>query len=166
MPSCCATAPDGRRDGIADVYLEGTDQHRGWFHSSMLQACGTIGRAPYRNVLTHGFTLDEKGMKMSKSLGNTIAPEEVVKQYGADILRLWVAQTDYTNDQRIGPEILKGTADSYRRLRNTMRFMLGALAISRGRSASSPPTCRSWSAGCCTGWPSSMRPGAHGLRRL
>ncbi|MEY8841382.1 isoleucine--tRNA ligase [Cribrihabitans sp. XS_ASV171] len=119
---------DGTEDGIADVYMEGTDQHRGWFHSSMLQACGTLGRAPYRNVVTHGFTLDEKGNKMSKSLGNTIVPEEVVKQYGADILRLWVAQTDYTADQRIGPEILKGVADSYRRLRNTMRFMLGSLA--------------------------------------
>ncbi|UWQ82664.1 isoleucine--tRNA ligase [Leisingera caerulea] len=118
---------DGTEDGIADVYMEGTDQHRGWFHSSLLQACGTKGRAPYRNVVTHGFTLDEKGMKMSKSLGNTIVPEEVVKQYGADILRLWVAQTDYTADQRIGPEILKGTADSYRRLRNTMRFLLGSL---------------------------------------
>ncbi|XP_043212988.1 isoleucine--tRNA ligase-like, partial [Amphibalanus amphitrite] len=118
---------DGAPDGIADVYLEGTDQHRGWFHSSLLQASGTKGRAPYKNVVTHGFTLDEKGMKMSKSLGNTIVPETVVKQYGADILRLWVAQTDYTADQRIGPEILKGVADSYRRLRNTMRFMLGAL---------------------------------------
>jgi len=118
---------DGAPDGIADVYLEGTDQHRGWFHSSMLQACGTKGRAPYRNVVTHGFTLDEKGMKMSKSLGNTIVPDEVVKQYGADILRLWVAQVDFTADQRIGPEILKGVADSYRRLRNTLRFMLGAL---------------------------------------
>ena len=120
--------PDGAKDGIADLYLEGTDQHRGWFHSSLLQACGTLGRAPYRAVVTHAFTLDEKGMKMSKSLGNTIVPEEVVRQYGADILRLWVAQTDYTHDHRIGPEILKGTADSYRRLRNTMRFMLGNLA--------------------------------------
>ena len=119
---------DGSEDGIADLYLEGTDQHRGWFHSSLLQSCGTNGRAPYRGVLTHGFTLDEKGVKMSKSLGNTIVPEQVVKQYGADILRLWVAQTDYTGDQRIGPEILKGTADSYRRLRNTMRFILGNLA--------------------------------------
>ncbi len=118
---------DGTEDGIADVYMEGTDQHRGWFHSSLLQACGTLGRAPYRNVVTHGFTLDEKGMKMSKSLGNTIVPEAIVKQYGADIARLWVAQTDYTADQRIGPEILKGVADSYRRLRNTMRFMLGSL---------------------------------------
>ena len=118
---------DGTEDGIADVYMEGTDQHRGWFHSSLLQACGTKGRAPYRNVVTHGFTLDEKGNKMSKSLGNTIVPEEVIKQYGADILRLWVAQTDYTADQRIGPEILKGVADGYRRLRNTMRYMLGAL---------------------------------------
>ncbi|REC55891.1 isoleucine--tRNA ligase [Rhodosalinus sediminis] len=119
---------DGSADGLADLYLEGTDQHRGWFHSSMLQACGTIGRAPYRGVLTHGFTLDEKGNKMSKSLGNTVAPEDVVKQYGADILRLWVAQSDYTGDLRIGPEILKGVADSYRRLRNTLRFLLGNVA--------------------------------------
>lgn len=118
---------DGTSDGIADLYLEGTDQHRGWFHSSMLQACGTMGRAPYRGVLTHGFTLDEKGNKMSKSLGNTIGPDEVIRQYGADILRLWVAQTDYTGDQRIGPEILKGVADSYRRLRNTLRYILGNL---------------------------------------
>jgi isoleucyl-tRNA synthetase len=119
---------DGSEDGMADLYLEGTDQHRGWFHSSMLQACGTIGHAPYRGVLTHGFTLDEKGNKMSKSLGNTVAPEDVTKQYGADILRLWVAQADYTADLRIGPEILKGVADGYRRLRNTMRFMLGGLS--------------------------------------
>ncbi|WP_297772171.1 isoleucine--tRNA ligase [uncultured Roseovarius sp.] len=119
---------DGSDDGMADLYLEGTDQHRGWFHSSMLQACGTIGHAPYRGVLTHGFTLDEKGNKMSKSLGNTVAPEDVTKQYGADILRLWVAQADYTADLRIGPEILKGVADGYRRLRNTMRFMLGGLS--------------------------------------
>ncbi|MEO3416265.1 isoleucine--tRNA ligase [Roseovarius sp. CAU 1744] len=129
---------DGSEDGLADLYLEGTDQHRGWFHSSMLQSCGTQGCAPYRGVLTHGFTLDEKGNKMSKSLGNTIVPDEVVKQYGADILRLWVAQTDYTNDQRIGPEILKGTADSYRRLRNTMRFMLGALAHFEDRDRVEP----------------------------
>ncbi|MCK0169199.1 isoleucine--tRNA ligase [Jannaschia sp. S6380] len=118
---------DGTEDGIADVYLEGTDQHRGWFHSSMLQGCGTLGRAPYRAVVTHGFTLDEKGVKMSKSLGNTIVPQEVVDQYGADILRLWVATVDYTSDHRIGPEILKGVADAYRRLRNTMRFMLGSM---------------------------------------
>ena len=119
---------DGSNDGIADVYMEGTDQHRGWFHSSLLQSVGTTGHAPYRNVVTHGFTLDAKGMKMSKSIGNTIVPQKIVDQYGADILRLWVAQTDYTNDQRIGDEILKGTADSYRRLRNTMRYMLGALS--------------------------------------
>ena len=118
-----------RPDGIwpASVYLEGTDQHRGWFHSSMLQSCGTRGRAPYDAVITHGFTLDEAGMKMSKSAGTATAPQDVVKQYGADILRLWVAQTDYAVDQRIGPEILKGMADSYRRLRNTLRFLLGAL---------------------------------------
>ncbi|MFN3973010.1 MAG: isoleucine--tRNA ligase [Gemmobacter sp.] len=118
---------DGAVDGIADLYLEGTDQHRGWFHSSLLQACGTKGRAPYRGVLTHGFTLDEKGMKMSKSLGNTVAPQAVIDEYGADILRLWVAQSDYTADLRIGKEILKGVADSYRRLRNTLRFLLGNL---------------------------------------
>ena len=118
---------DGSSDGLADLYLEGTDQHRGWFHSSMLQACGTKGRAPYHGVLTHGFTLDEKGTKMSKSIGNTTSPEQVINQYGADILRLWVAQADYTSDLRIGPEILKNVADSYRRLRNTMRFMLGNL---------------------------------------
>ncbi|MBL4874586.1 MAG: class I tRNA ligase family protein, partial [Rhodobacteraceae bacterium] len=118
---------DGSPDGIADVYLEGTDQHRGWFHSSLLQSVGTKGCAPYRGVITAGFTLDAKGMKMSKSIGNTIAPEQVIRQYGADILRLWVAQVDYTNDQRIGDEILKGVADSYRRLRNSMRFILGNL---------------------------------------
>jgi isoleucyl-tRNA synthetase len=147
---------DGSEDGLADLYLEGTDQHRGWFHSSMLQACGTMGRAPYRGVLTHGFTLDEKGMKMSKSLGNTIAPETVVKQYGADILRLWVAQSDYTADLRIGPEILKGTADSYRRLRNTMRYILGSLADFSEADRVPPRRCPSWSSGCCTGWPSWM----------
>ena len=120
-----------RDDGSwpADLYLEGTDQHRGWFHS-MLQSCGTVGRAPYNGVLTHGFTLDENGMKMSKSLGNTVSPDDVIKQYGADILRLWVSQSDYTSDLRIGKEILKGVADSYRRLRNTMRFMLGSLGDS------------------------------------
>ncbi len=129
---------DGTEDGIADLYLEGTDQHRGWFHSSMLQACGTLGRAPYRGVLTHGFTLDEKGMKMSKSLGNTVAPEDVIRQNGADILRLWVAQSDYTADLRIGPEILKGVADSYRRLRNTLRFLLGNLAGFEGAERVAP----------------------------
>lgn len=118
---------DGSDDGLADLYLEGTDQHRGWFHSSLLQGCGTMGRAPYRGVMTCGFTLDSKGMKMSKSLGNIIPPKQVTDQYGADILRLWVAQVDYTNDQRIGDEILKGVSDSYRRLRNTLRFLLGSL---------------------------------------
>jgi isoleucyl-tRNA synthetase len=118
-----------RPDGVwpADVYFEGTDQHRGWFHSSLLQACGTRGRAPYKCVITHGFALDEKGQKMSKSLGNTVAPQDVMKEYGADILRIWVALSDYTQDLRIGPEILKSAADSYRRLRNTLRYMLGAL---------------------------------------
>jgi len=112
----------------ASLYLEGTDQHRGWFHSSLLESCGTRGRAPYNAVLTHGFTMDEEGRKMSKSLGNTTAPQDVIKQYGADILRLWVVTTDYTEDQRIGPHILQQQADNYRRLRNTLRFILGNLA--------------------------------------
>jgi isoleucyl-tRNA synthetase len=111
----------------ADLYLEGSDQHRGWFHSSLLESCGTRGRAPYDAVLTHGFTLDEQGRKMSKSLGNITAPQEVCDQYGADILRLWVVGTDYTEDQRIGPEILKHQAEAYRRLRNTLRYLLGSL---------------------------------------
>ena len=111
----------------ADLYLEGSDQHRGWFHSSLLESAGTRGVAPFKAVLTHGFTLDEQGRKMSKSLGNTVAPQEVEKQYGADILRLWVMSADATEDQRIGPEILKQTAESYRRLRNTLRWLLGSL---------------------------------------
>ncbi len=112
----------------ADLYLEGSDQHRGWFHSSLLESCGTRGRAPYDAVLTHGFTMDEQGRKMSKSLGNTTVPQDVIKQYGADILRLWVASVDYAEDQRIGPEILKSNVDAYRKLRNTLRWMLGSLA--------------------------------------
>ena len=111
----------------ADLYLEGSDQHRGWFHSSLLESCGTRGRAPYRAVLTHGFVLDEQGRKMSKSLGNTVVPQDVCDQNGADILRLWVAGSDYCEDLRIGPEILKSHVDSYRRLRNTLRYLLGAL---------------------------------------
>ena len=91
----------------ADLYLEGSDQHRGWFHSSLLESCGTRGRAPYDAVLTHGFTMAEDGRKMSKSLNNQVLPEEVIKQYGADILRLWVSSVDYAEDQRIGPEVIK-----------------------------------------------------------
>jgi isoleucyl-tRNA synthetase len=117
-------------DGGADtvMYLEGSDQHRGWFQSSLLESCATRGRAPYDIVLTHGFVLDEKGMKMSKSLGNTTAPQDVIKQFGADILRLWVAASDYSDDLRIGPEILKTFVETYRKLRNSVRWMLGALA--------------------------------------
>ncbi len=111
----------------ADLYLEGTDQHRGWFHSSLLESCGTRGRAPYDGVLTHGFVLDDKGRKMSKSLGNIVAPEKIIKQNGADILRLWVVNSDYTDDVRIGNEILQGQVDAYRRLRNTLRYILGNL---------------------------------------
>ncbi len=112
----------------ASLYLEGSDQHRGWFHSSLLESCGTRGRAPYEAVLTHGFVLDEQGRKMSKSLGNVVSPQQVMKQHGADILRLWVVASDYSEDLRIGPEILKHHADAYRRLRNTLRYLLGALA--------------------------------------
>lgn len=117
-------------DGGADtvMYLEGSDQHRGWFQSSLLESCGTRGRAPYDVVLTHGFTLDENGRKMSKSIGNTVEPQKVIAQSGADILRLWVCATDYADDQRIGPEILKTTIETYRKLRNSVRWMLGTLA--------------------------------------
>jgi isoleucyl-tRNA synthetase len=110
------------------MYLEGSDQHRGWFQSSLLESCGTRARAPYDIVLTHGFVLDEKGQKMSKSLGNVVAPQEVMKSSGADILRLWVAASDYSDDLRIGPDILKNFVEMYRKLRNTLRWMLGALA--------------------------------------
>ena len=111
----------------ADLYLEGSDQHRGWFHSSLLESCGTRGRAPYKGVLTHGFVLDEQGRKMSKSLGNVIVPQKIIEQNGADILRLWVVSSDYYDDLRIGPEIIKRQTDHYRRIRNTLRYLLGAL---------------------------------------
>ena len=111
----------------ADLYLEGSDQHRGWFQSSLLQSCATRGRAPYDAVLTHGFTMDQKGMKMSKSVGNTVDPLKVMETYGADIIRLWALSVDFTEDHRIGDEILKGVADQYRKLRNTFRYLLGAL---------------------------------------
>ncbi|MCW9002607.1 MAG: isoleucine--tRNA ligase, partial [Rhodospirillales bacterium] len=111
----------------ASLYLEGSDQHRGWFHSSLLESCGTRGRAPYDAILTHGFILDEKAEKMSKSSGNALSPAQVYDQYGADILRLWVVGTDYTEDPVFGPETLKQMSDIYRRLRNTLRYLLGGL---------------------------------------
>jgi isoleucyl-tRNA synthetase len=117
---------DGGSDTV--MYLEGSDQHRGWFHSSLLESCGTRGRAPFDVVLTHGFVLDENGRKMSKSLGNVVAPQDVIKQSGADILRMWVCASDTADDLRIGPEILKTTVETYRKLRNTIRWMLGSLA--------------------------------------
>ena len=117
---------EGGEDTV--MYLEGSDQHRGWFHSSLLESCGTRGKAPYDVVLTHGFVLDENGRKMSKSLGNVVAPQDVIKQSGADILRMWVCASDYADDLRIGPEILKTTSETYRKLRNTLRWMLGNLA--------------------------------------
>ena len=111
----------------ADLYLEGSDQHRGWFQSSLLESCTTRGRAPYDAILTHGFTMDAKGLKMSKSLGNTINPLDLMKEWGADILRLWALSVDFTEDHRIGKEILAGVSDQYRKLRNTFRYLLGAL---------------------------------------
>ncbi len=116
---------DGKRP--ADLYLEGSDQHRGWFQSSLLESCGSRGHAPYEAVLTHGMTLDKSGKKMSKSLGNTLDPKKIIDVQGADILRLWAASVDFTEDHRIGDEILKGVSDSYRKLRNTFRYMLGGL---------------------------------------
>ena len=120
---------EGRADSHwpADLYLEGSDQHRGWFQSSLLESCGTRGRAPYKAVLTHGFTLTEQGEKMSKSLGNAVEPDVVVRESGAEILRLWAAMVDYAEDQRIGKTILQTTIDAYRKLRNTVRYLLGGL---------------------------------------
>ena len=120
---------EGRPDSRwpADLYSEGSDQHRGWFQSSLLEACGTRGRAPYRAIMTHGFTLDEKGEKMSKSLGNSVEPQDITAKSGAEILRLWAALADYSEDQRIGSTILQTTVDAYRKLRNTIRYLLGAL---------------------------------------
>ena len=111
----------------ASMYLEGSDQHRGWFHSSLLESCGTRGRAPYNSILTHGFVVDGKGLKMSKSTGNVIAPEDVLKKYGADILRTWVAASDYSEDLKLDHSILEQHAESYRKIRNTFRFLLGNL---------------------------------------
>ena len=124
--------------GEAVMYLEGSDQHRGWFQSSLLESCGTRGRAPFDVVLTHGFVLDEDGRKMSKSLGNVTAPQDVMRDAGADILRMWVCAADYADDLRIGPEILKTTVDTYRKLRNTLRWMLGNLAHFRAADRIAP----------------------------
>jgi isoleucyl-tRNA synthetase len=132
---------DGGPDQV--MYLEGSDQHRGWFQSSLLESCGTRGEAPFDIVLTHGFTLDEQGRKMSKSLGNQTLPQDVIRASGADILRLWVASVDYTDDQRIGPEILKTVGDNYRKLRNTIRWMLGTLAHYRADDAVGYPSMSS-----------------------
>jgi isoleucyl-tRNA synthetase len=107
------------------MYLEGSDQHRGWFHSSLLESCGTRGRAPYDSILSHGFVVDGKGLKMSKSVGNVISPEDILKNFGADILRAWVASSDYAEDLRIDKTILTQHAESYRKIRNTFRFILG-----------------------------------------
>lgn len=135
---------EGREEGPdvsrspADLYLEGSDQARGWFQSSLLESCGSRGRAPFRSVLTHGFTLSEAGEKMSKSLGNTVEPATVIRESGAEIIRLWVAMVDYAEDQRIGKTILQTTTDAYRKLRNTLRYLLGALKDYSGDEATPP----------------------------
>ena len=125
--NACLVLGAGDLSSPANLYLEGSDQHRGWFHSSLLQSCATRGQAPYKGVLTHGFVLDEQGRKMSKSLGNVVTPQAIMDQNGADILRLWVVSSDYYSDLRIGPEIIKRMTDNYRRFRNTLRYLLGAL---------------------------------------
>lgn len=111
----------------ADLYMEGSDQHRGWFQSSLMESCAVYGEAPYKGILTHGFVVDAKGLKMSKSLGNVMAPEDLIKKFGADIVRLWVASSDFTEEIRISDEVIKTNTDSYRKLRNTLRYMIGAL---------------------------------------
>ena len=140
---------EGREDLTwpADLYLEGSDQHRGWFHSSLLESCGTRGRAPYKAVLTHGFVMAEDGRKMSKSLGNVVVPQEVNDQFGAEALRIWVVASNYSEDLRIGPEIIKKQVDSYRRLRNTLRWLLGNLAsydASKRVAVSDMPELERW----------------------
>ncbi len=123
----CFADENGKGVDQIDLYMEGSDQHRGWFHSSLLESCGTKGRAPYKNVMTHGFVLDDKGYKMSKSKGNVIDPLKMMDLYGADIIRLWAMLSDYNEDIRIGKDTLKKTGDLYRRIRNTLRFLLGSL---------------------------------------
>ncbi|MEM9739506.1 MAG: class I tRNA ligase family protein, partial [Pseudomonadota bacterium] len=133
--------------GRANLYLEGSDQHRGWFQSSLLECCATRGMAPYKGVLTHGFIVDADGKKMSKSIGNTVEPEQIQKQYGIEILRIWAASADFTEDLRISKEILKRTADTYRRLRNTLKYLLGATSGFTGDEALDPvdmPSLERW----------------------
>ncbi|MBS1766282.1 MAG: isoleucine--tRNA ligase [Acidobacteria bacterium] len=137
----CDTHPDlSRADYGQFIYLEGSDQHRGWFHSSLLFNLAASGTKPYTTVVTHGFVLDGRGQKMSKSLGNVITPEEILKTYGADILRLWAASCDYSEDVRVSKEILERSADAYRKIRNTLRFMLGALADFDPKASAAEPT--------------------------
>jgi isoleucyl-tRNA synthetase len=126
--SHAAQHPDCANNGQADMYLEGSDQHRGWFHSSLLTGSMLQGRAPYKSLLTHGFVVDKDGKKMSKSVGNVIAPQEVISKFGADILRLWVASTDYSGELNIGDEILKRVVETYRRIRNTLKFLLANIS--------------------------------------
>jgi isoleucyl-tRNA synthetase len=127
MSHAAVVEPNPELPWPADMYLEGSDQHRGWFHSSLLESVGTRGTAPYKNVLTHGYVVDGDGRKMSKSLGNVVAPQDIIKKYGAEILRLWVSYEDYRNDISISNEMLKHLADAYRRIRNTCKYLLGSI---------------------------------------
>ena len=147
--------PDAALGLPADLYLEGSDQHRGWFHSSLLTSVGYRGQAPYKGVLTHGFVVDGEGRKMSKSVGNVIAPQEIMDKYGAEIMRLWVAAEDYRDDVRLSPDILKQLADAYRRFRNTGPFhALGNLNdFDPQIHLVSPAGARNWTAWPCPGWP-------------
>jgi len=135
----CVSAERTEVASPADLYLEGSDQHRGWFHSSLLMSEALYERAPYKGVLTHGFTVDEQGRKQSKSLGNVVAPQKVMNSLGADVLRLWVSATDYANEMSVSDEILRRMADSYRRMRNTVRYLLGNLDGFDPRRDALPP---------------------------
>src|SRR5437868_5034942 len=135
----CVGAERPEVSAPVELYLEGSDQHRGWFHSSLLMSEALYERAPYRGVLTHGFAVDEKGRKQSKSLGNVVLPQKVMNSLGADVLRLWVSSTDYANEMSVSDEILKRMADSYRRMRNTVRFLLGNMAGFDPKQHAVPP---------------------------
>jgi isoleucyl-tRNA synthetase len=144
----------------ADLYLEGSDQHRGWFQSSLLESCGTRGRAPYKAVLTHGFALDERGRKMSKSLGNVVDPLKLIDESGADVLRLWCGTVDFVEDVRLGKAMLQTSIDAYRKLRNTLRYMLGALNGYTPTKPSRSKPCRNSSATSSPASPRSTRTSA------
>ena len=153
-------------NAVADLYLEGSDQHRGWFQSSLVMSTALRGKAPFKAVLTHGFVLDEKGRAMHKSTGNVVAPQEVIGKWGADLLRLWVALCDYHDDVRISDKLLEGPTDSYRRVRNTLRYLLGSVEGFDQAKAVAYGDLPKWSATFCTAWrPSEGRARNYGAYR-